>query len=65
MTNSSNLISIIKPTMATAGAAVMSFVGPVLPYGWICTAMVAADFISARMLRGESESVSAHFRLRI
>ena len=50
MTNSSNLISILKPTMATAGAAVMSFVGPVIPYGWICTAMVAADFISARML---------------
>lgn len=40
----------LKPVTTVAGAAIAAFIGPVLPYGWICTAMVAADFISARML---------------
>lgn len=40
----------LKPATTIAGAAIAAFVGPVLPYGWICTAMVGADFISARML---------------
>lgn len=38
-------------TVATISAAsVMAFVGPVVPYGAICTAMIVADLLSARML---------------
>lgn len=40
----------LRALTAVSGAAVASFVAPVLPYGAICTAMVLADFISARML---------------
>lgn len=35
---------------AVSGAAIASFAAPVLPYGAICTAMVLADVVSARML---------------
>ena len=38
-------------TVATISAAsVMAFVEPVVPYGVICTAMIVADLLSARML---------------
>ena len=40
----------LRALTAVSGAAVASFVAPVLPYGAICTAMVLADFVSARML---------------
>lgn len=40
----------LKSSATAAGAAVTAFVGPVLPYGAICTAMIIADLISARML---------------
>lgn len=50
MINYTTLTINLKPAIIVAGAAIASFVGPVLPYGWICTAMVVADFISARML---------------
>lgn len=40
----------LRSITSLTGAAVASFITPVLPYGSICTAMVAADFISARML---------------
>lgn len=40
----------IKSTISVGGAALAAFIAPVMPYAWICTAMIAADFISARML---------------
>lgn len=39
-----------RSIFSLCGAAVTAFVAPTLPYVGICTAMVAADFISARML---------------
>lgn len=40
----------LKSSATAAGAAVTAFIGPVLPYGAICTAMITADLISARLL---------------
>lgn len=40
----------IKLTFSIVGASVVAFLNPVFNYAWLCTAMVAADFISARML---------------
>lgn len=40
----------LKSSVTAAGAAVAAFTAPVLPYGAICTAMITADLISARML---------------
>lgn len=40
----------LRALTAVSGAAVAGFVAPVLPYGAICTAMVLADVVSARML---------------
>ena len=39
-----------KSISTVSAASVMAFVGPVVPYGVICTAMIIADLISARML---------------
>lgn len=50
MTAYYNLGLNLKLVSTVAGAAVTAFVGPVVPYGWMCTAMVVADFISARLL---------------
>lgn len=50
LTNLQTVGSALKPTAALAASAAYSFIGPVLPYGWLCTAMVTADFLSARML---------------
>ena len=40
----------LRALTSVCGAATFSFVAPVLPYGAICTAMVVADLLSARML---------------
>ena len=40
----------LRAISSLAGASVAAFVAPVLPYGAICTAMVLADVVSARML---------------
>lgn len=40
----------IKTVVSLCGASVAAFVAPVMPYGWMCTAMVIADFASAMML---------------
>ncbi len=50
LTNLQTFYPAIKSAATVAASAVWTFVGPVMPYGWLCTAMVAADFISARML---------------
>ena len=42
--------SVIKMAVSVGAASVAAFVAPVLPYGWLCTAMVTADFVSAMML---------------
>ena len=42
--------SVIKTAVSVGAASVAAFVAPVLPYGWLCTAMVMADFVSAMML---------------
>ncbi|MDE5567949.1 MAG: hypothetical protein K2J12_05855 [Muribaculaceae bacterium] len=39
-----------KAISTISAASVMAFVGPVVPYGAICTAMIVADLLSARML---------------
>ena len=39
-----------KTVSTVSAASVMAFVGPVVPYGAICTAMIVADLLSARML---------------
>lgn len=39
-----------KTVSTVSAASVMAFVGPVMPYGAICTAMIVADLLSARML---------------
>ncbi|MDE6702955.1 MAG: hypothetical protein K2K00_04680 [Muribaculaceae bacterium] len=39
-----------KSLSTISAASVMAFVGPVVPYGAICTAMIVADLLSARML---------------
>lgn len=62
----------LRAVTAISGAAVASFIAPVLPYGAICTAMVLADFISARMLarrlrrkmKGKSTSDKVKFSSR-
>lgn len=41
---------LVKSTSTVALSAVCSFAVPVMPYGWLCTAMVVADVVSARML---------------
>ena len=40
----------LRVIAAVSGGAIASFAAPVLPYGAICSAMVLADFVSARML---------------
>ncbi len=40
----------LRTSVSVAGAGIAAFVGPVVPYGALCTAMVIADLISARML---------------
>lgn len=45
-----NISDKLRAATAAAGAAVASFAAPVVPYGAICTAMVIADLITARML---------------
>lgn len=40
----------MKSLSTVSAASVMAFIGPVLPYGAICTAMIVADLLSARML---------------
>ncbi len=42
--------AVIKTVVSLCGASVAAFVAPVMPYGWLCTAMVIADFASAMML---------------
>ncbi len=40
----------LRAVTSLAGAGIASFIMPVLPYGTLCTAMVIADIVSARML---------------
>lgn len=40
----------LRALSSVTGAAVFSFVAPVLPYGALCTAVVIADLLSARLL---------------
>lgn len=58
----------LRALTAVSGAAVTSFVAPVLPYGAICTAMVLADVVSARMLarrlRRKAKGVSADGKVK-
>lgn len=42
--------SVIKTVVSVGAASVAAFVAPVMPYGWLCSAMVMADFVSAMML---------------
>lgn len=42
--------SVIKTVVSVGAASVAAYVAPVLPYGWLCSAMVMADFVSAMML---------------
>lgn len=39
-----------KALSTISAASVMAFVDPVVPYGAICTAMIVADLLTARML---------------
>lgn len=67
--NLQSLYPAVKPVATVTASAVCTFVGPVMPYGWLCTAMVAADVVSARMLarravRRYGNAVNAKFASR-
>lgn len=39
-----------KSVTTLSAASIAAFIGPVLPYGLVCTSMIVADLISARLL---------------
>lgn len=45
-----NLNELFRALAATAGGWIWANVGPALPFGAVCTAMVLADFITSRRL---------------